>query len=107
MRDAVVGVGLAAPAAVVAAPIVLGIVGFGSAGIVAGSLAASWMGPATVAGGAFATLQAAGAGGLGLAGNIVLGGGVAAAHVIRGALLRRRNRAAEEDAAEEDAVEEE
>jgi hypothetical protein len=94
MRDAVVGVGLVAPAAVVAAPIVLVGLGFGSAGIVAGSVAASWMGPATVAGGVFATLQAVGAGGLGLAGNIVLGGGVAALNVVGGALIPGRNRAA-------------
>jgi len=35
-----------------------------------------------------------GAGGLGLAGNIVLGGGVAALNVVGGALIPGRNRAA-------------
>ena len=60
---------------VVAAPVALGAIGFGAAGIVAGSLAASVQGPAVVAGGLFATLQAFAADG----GFTVMGGTTAVA----------------------------
>ena len=89
-KDAVVGVALGATAIVVA-PVALSALGFGSAGIVAGSTAAALMGPATAAGGVFATLQAAGMGGLGVAGMVGLGGGIAAANVVGGALIPGRN----------------
>eukprot|EP01119_Soliformovum_irregulare_P024439 TRINITY_DN875_c0_g2_i2.p1 TRINITY_DN875_c0_g2~~TRINITY_DN875_c0_g2_i2.p1 ORF type:complete len:288 (+),score=52.82 TRINITY_DN875_c0_g2_i2:154-1017(+) len=63
-------------AAVLAAPVVLGALGFGAGGIVGGSVAAAWMassGP-IAAGSTFALLQSAGAAGLGTAAT----GGLAA-----------------------------
>ncbi|XP_076087641.1 interferon alpha-inducible protein 27-like protein 1 [Mytilus galloprovincialis] len=59
---------------------VLGVIGFGPAGIVAGTFAASAMafaatanGGGVVAGGVIATLQSAGAAGLGLASKAIIG----------------------------------
>ncbi|KAI8441419.1 hypothetical protein MSG28_015028 [Choristoneura fumiferana] len=43
----------------------LPVLGFGSGGVIAGSLAASWQGPAVAAGSVFATCQSLGATGLG------------------------------------------
>lgn len=67
-------------AAVFAAPLILPVIGFTSAGISAGSLGASLMSASAVAngggiasGGLVATLQAVGAGGLGSAGTALLG----------------------------------
>ncbi len=60
--------------AVVAAPLVIGAIGFSSAGIVAGSWGAwmmSTLAP-TVVGGVVATLQSVGAAGLGIAGTTVV-----------------------------------
>jgi hypothetical protein len=54
----------AAIGAVVAAPLVLGAAGFGSAGIAAGSLTAAMQGPAVASGSAFAVAQSVGAAGL-------------------------------------------
>ena len=69
--------------AVVAAPAVLGLIGFGSAGIISGSLAAWLQGAAITAGGPFATLQSfAAVGGFTLAGGattVAAGGGLGAA----------------------------
>ena len=91
VRDAVVGVGLSA-GAIVALPAVLGAVGFGSAGIVASSTAASWMAAsAPVAGGVYATLQAAGMTGLSVAGSVGLSGIVTVANVVGGAFVPGRS----------------
>lgn len=49
--------GVAATAGVALMPIVLGSIGFTSAGIAAGSLAAGWQGPAVAAGSWFAATQ--------------------------------------------------
>ena len=66
--------------AVVASPTILGIIGFTTVGITAGSLAAKGMsisavanGGGVAAGGVIATLQSAGAAGIGLAGKAVIG----------------------------------
>ncbi|KAH0549306.1 interferon alpha-inducible protein 27, mitochondrial-like [Cotesia glomerata] len=48
----------------------LPLLGFGMSGIIKGSLAASWQGPAVVSGSLFATLQSLGATGLG---NLLFG----------------------------------
>ncbi|XP_052270853.1 interferon alpha-inducible protein 27-like protein 2B isoform X2 [Dreissena polymorpha] len=59
------GVAVAAGAgAVAAAPVVLSAVGFTSAGVAAGSIAAGLQGPAVASGSLFALLQSAGAAGL-------------------------------------------
>ncbi|XP_047991856.1 interferon alpha-inducible protein 27-like protein 2B [Leguminivora glycinivorella] len=50
----------------VAAASVLPLLGFGSAGVTAGSFAASWQGPAVAAGSVFAICQSLGATGLGI-----------------------------------------
>ena len=65
-----------AAAAVVAAPVALGAVGFGAGGVAAGGIAAAVQGAVYggATGGVFATLQAAGAGGIGVAANLVIGG---------------------------------
>ncbi|XP_037359893.1 interferon alpha-inducible protein 27-like protein 2A isoform X3 [Talpa occidentalis] len=67
-------------AAVVAAPVVLGAVGFTGAGIAAGSVAAKMMSAAAIANGGgvaagslVATLQSAGAAGLSASSNALLG----------------------------------
>ena len=64
-----------AAAAVVAAPVALGAVGFGAGGVAAGGIAAAVQGAVYggATGGVFAALQAAGAGGIGLAANAVIG----------------------------------
>ena len=49
--------GVVATVGVAMAPYVLGAIGFTSAGIAAGSLAASWQGPAVAAGSWFAATQ--------------------------------------------------
>ncbi|XP_052257699.1 interferon alpha-inducible protein 27-like protein 2B [Dreissena polymorpha] len=68
--------------AIVAAPLVVSAVGFGSAGVVAGSLAASLQGPAVAAGSWFAIGQSVGAAGFGIAGNaVLLGTGSATGYV--------------------------
>ena len=56
---------------VVATPFVLGAVGFGAAGVAAGSLAASLQTAATVSGSAFSVAQSVGA--AGLAGSTMAG----------------------------------
>ncbi|XP_049451497.1 interferon alpha-inducible protein 27-like protein 2A [Epinephelus fuscoguttatus] len=73
------GAGLCAAAGVAAAPLVLGTIGFTSAGIAAGSYAASMMSAAAVANGGgvaagslVAVLQAAGAAGLSTAANVAV-----------------------------------
>jgi len=64
-----IGAGVTAGAAVIAAPIAIAAVGFGSAGVVGGSMAAAWQ--ATIGnvalGSFFAGLQSAGAAGMGVA----------------------------------------
>ena len=62
---------------VVAAPLVVGALGFGAGGIAAGSIGASMMSvmAPTVAGGLLATLQSIGAAGFGAAGIALLAGG--------------------------------
>lgn len=64
---------------IVAAPIILGIAGFGSAGVAGGSLAALWQSTmAGVASGSFfSTLQAIAMGGLSTSGAVSLGGAAA------------------------------
>ena len=74
-----VPVGLAAgTAAVVAAPLVLGAVGFTAGGVAAGSIAAfiqsTVYGGSVASGSAFALAQSAGATGIGVAGNVAIGG---------------------------------
>ena len=74
---------LGAGVGIVAAPLVLGAVGFGAGGVVSGSIAAgvhSMIGN-VAPGSLFASLQSAGAAGLGLAGRTVAGlfGGIAGA----------------------------
>ena len=75
---AVVGVGV-----VIAAPMILGALGFGAAGVIAGGWAAGVQGAAVAAGGPFAVAQGiAAAGGLGIlpaAGVVAAGGGLGAA----------------------------
>ncbi|XP_052765555.1 interferon alpha-inducible protein 27-like protein 2A [Mya arenaria] len=63
--SAAVGV-TAGVAAMVGAPVALGALGFGSAGVVAGSIAAGIQGPAVVSGSFFALAQSAGVAGLAL-----------------------------------------
>lgn len=74
-----VGVGVATGlAAAAAAPLVLGAVGFTTAGVAAGSIAASVQsavyGGSVASGSAFALLQSAGAAGIGAAGNAAIAG---------------------------------
>ena len=75
-RAAIVGGGavLCGTSLVVAAPIVVAGLGFGTGGIIAGSTAASMMSAMapTVAGGVVATLQSVGAAGLGASGTAAL-----------------------------------
>lgn len=82
LGDIVIGAAVGA-GCVFAAPVVLGAVGFTSAGVAAGSLAAGVQTATTVAGGAFATAQSIGA--AGVAGSTVVGAmsAGAAANVIR------------------------
>ncbi|XP_053396696.1 uncharacterized protein LOC123556199 isoform X2 [Mercenaria mercenaria] len=74
---AVAGTGVAAGAGVVAAtPAILGLLGFGSAGVAAGSTAASIQTATTASGSLFAWAQSVGAVGyVGTAGSTVIGGG--------------------------------
>jgi len=69
-----------ATTAIMAAPLVISGIGFGSAGILAGSYAASWMSAAALAGGGsvvkgstIAILQSVGAAGMGATGTAVAG----------------------------------
>ncbi|XP_078279397.1 interferon alpha-inducible protein 27-like protein 2A [Rhinoraja longicauda] len=78
--------GVSAGSCIVAAPFVLGAVGFTTAGIAAGSVAAKMMGAAAVAngggvaaGGLVAVLQSAGAAGLSTVANAAVAAGGAAA----------------------------
>ncbi len=77
LRHAAVGIA-AGTAAVVAAPLVLGAVGFTAGGVAAGSIAASVQsavyGGFVAPGSAFALLQSAGAAGIGAAGNAAIAG---------------------------------
>ncbi|XP_078351394.1 uncharacterized protein LOC144636134 isoform X2 [Oculina patagonica] len=77
LRHAAVGIA-AGTAAVVAAPLVLGAVGFTAGGVAAGSIAASVQsavyGGSVASGSAFALLQSAGAAGIGAAGNAAIAG---------------------------------
>ncbi|XP_039900915.1 interferon alpha-inducible protein 27-like protein 2A [Simochromis diagramma] len=75
-----VAIAVGAGGAVVSAPIVLGAVGFTSAGIAAGSYAAIWMSAAAIANGGgvaagslFSLLQSAGMAGLSWLATAVLG----------------------------------
>jgi len=65
-------------AAVVAAPVVLSAVGFTAGGVAAGSIAAyiqsAFYGGYVSSGSLFALLQSAGAAGIGLTGNVAIGG---------------------------------
>eukprot|EP01111_Echinosteliopsis_oligospora_P008214 TRINITY_DN2372_c0_g1_i1.p1 TRINITY_DN2372_c0_g1~~TRINITY_DN2372_c0_g1_i1.p1 ORF type:complete len:137 (-),score=53.36 TRINITY_DN2372_c0_g1_i1:100-510(-) len=63
-KQEVAGAGAGAVASIAATKGVLAAVGFSKAGVVAGSFAATIQTPATVAGGWFATCQAAGATGI-------------------------------------------
>nr|XP_043903911.1 interferon alpha-inducible protein 27-like protein 2A [Solea senegalensis] len=72
---------VSAGGAVVAAPVILGVVGFGSAGIAASSYAAAWMSSAAIANGGgvaagslFAVLQSAGMAGLSTAATAAVAG---------------------------------
>ena len=66
-------------ASIVAAPFILTGVGFGTAGVAAGSIAAAIQGPATIAGGLFALCQSAGV--VGMAATTQAGIGAAGAAV--------------------------
>lgn len=104
LAGAGIGVTLIAAPMAIALP-VLGAVGFGSGGIVGGSVAAGAMGSGVAAGSAFATLQSAAMGGYGVAAvmGAVQGTGVAVAGASGGlATWLRRKKAAEEEAVEED-----
>lgn len=74
--------------AIVSAPLIIGAVGFGAGGVVAGSVAAAWQATIgnVVAGSLFATLQSVGV--LGLSGGAVaavgVGGGVVGAATATG-----------------------
>ena len=72
----VIGGLVGSTAAVVAAPLVVGAIGFGTGGIVAGSIGSSMMSTLapTIAGGVVATLQSVGAAGMGVAGSSVVAG---------------------------------
>ncbi|XP_052765513.1 interferon alpha-inducible protein 27-like protein 2A [Mya arenaria] len=75
-----VAFGVAAGVATLAgAPVALGALGFGSAGVVAGSIAAGIQGPAVVSGSYFALAQSAGAAGLavGTQAALFVGGAIA------------------------------
>ena len=67
-----IGVGMTAVALI---PIVLGIIGFGSVGIISGSMAASWQAAIgnVIAGSLFSALQAVGMAGFSLATKIIIG----------------------------------
>ena len=70
---------------IVAAPFVLTGLGFGTTGVAAGSIAASVQGPATVAGGWFASCQSAGVVGMAVSTKAGIG---AAITTITGAITR-------------------
>ena len=83
-RDLALGAA-AGGAAVVAVPVGLHALGFTSAGVAVGSVAASWQGPAVAKGSWFALAQSIGAvGGLSAQAAAGLGAGVAAANVAGG-----------------------
>lgn len=95
---AVAGVG-----AVVAAPVVIAGVGFGAGGIAAGSMAANMMSASWSSGlgmGAIASLQSAGAAGIGTASSVLIGGtgaavGTAAGKAAEVLINKRENNAAD------------
>ena len=84
-RDLIIGV-VAGVGIVATAPFALVALGFTSAGIAAGSFAASSMGATTAAGSAFAIAQSIGAAGFTLAGAGATVGGVTAVNVGGGAI---------------------
>ena len=79
MAGIVAGVVVVGVASTVSAPFILAGVGFGTAGVAAGSIAAAIQGPATIAGGLFALCQSAGV--VGMAATTQAGIGAAGAAV--------------------------
>lgn len=90
--------------AVVAAPLAIAAAGFGSAGVVAGSLAASWqatMGGYVAASSLFATLQSVGVVGLSTAATASIGlGGAAVGGVTAGGIVALTNKNEKKDQGE-------
>ena len=80
-------------ATVLAAPLVLGAVGFSSAGIVAGTTAAAWQGAAVVPGSLFALAQSFAAGGCfsALGGATVVAAGTGMGGIVGTAVDAARN----------------
>lgn len=105
----IVGSFVAAPIAIAVTPLVLGVAGFTSAGVAAGSAAAVAQAAIgnVAAGSAFAVLQSAGAGGAGLAlVNGIVGASATATAVGATATgLAKAKKDDEKDAEEEEAVE--
>lgn len=82
-RDVAIGA-VVGTAAVVAVPVGLAAIGFTSAGVAVGSVAASLQGAAVAGGSSFALAQSIGAAGLFAQAAAGLGAGVAAANVAGG-----------------------
>ena len=68
--------GIVGGVAIVAAPFVLTAVGFGTVGVAVGSIAATIQGPATVAGGVFASCQSAGVIGMAVTTKATIGAAI-------------------------------
>ncbi|KAL4218014.1 hypothetical protein ACF0H5_022752 [Mactra antiquata] len=80
-KDLLIGAAVGA-SAVVAAPVLLSAVGFGSAGVIAGSIAAAIQTPATAAGSYFALAQSAGVVGMAVSTQATIGATVGGATYI-------------------------